>query len=91
MGKATGISDEKAMVSMEGAWVGKISAGSGALATEGWSRGRIEREYGELSGPPKTPDSFGPLDDTTLMFLSLITVEEKGELFHKRGHRAELG
>ena len=75
------ISDQKAMASLEGAWAGKISAGSGALATEGWSRSRIEREYGELSTPPKIPDAFGPLDDTTLMFLSLITAEEKGSQF----------
>jgi len=76
-----GISDQKAMASLEGAWTGKISAGAGALATEGWSRSRIEREYGKLSAPPRKPDSFGPLDDTTLMFLSLITAEEKGSRF----------
>lgn len=73
--------NDKLLVSMEGAWTGKISAGSGALATEGWSRSRIEKEYGELSAPPRNPDSFGPLDDTTLMFLSLITAEEKGSRF----------
>ena len=78
MGKKLSISEDKAMKSIEGAWTGKISAGSGALATEGWSRDRIRKEYGELSGPPKTPDSYGPLDDTTLMFLSLVTAEEKG-------------
>jgi ADP-ribosylglycohydrolase len=75
------ISEQGVVTSMEGAWTGKISAGSGALATEGWSRSRISKEYGELSGPPRTPDAFGPLDDTTLMFLSLITVEEKGSRF----------
>ena len=75
------ISEKKVIISTEGAWTGKISAGSGALATEGWSRTRIEKEYGELFGPPRIPDAFGPLDDTTLMFLSLVTAEEKGSRF----------
>jgi ADP-ribosylglycohydrolase len=79
--KGLDISERKAIASMEGAWTGKISAGSGALATEGWSRDRIKKEYGELSDPPRTPDAFGPLDDTTLMFLSLVTAEEKGSHF----------
>ena len=81
MENESNISERETVISIEGAWTGKISAGSGALATEGWSRSRIRKEYGELSGPPRTPDAFGPLDDTTLMFLSLITVEKKGSRF----------
>jgi len=59
-------------------WVGKVSAGSGALPTERWTKEQIRAQYGELSTPPQTPTARGPLDDTTLAFLGWCAVREHG-------------
>jgi len=62
-------------------WVGKVSAGSGALATEMWPKERIQQTFGVLNAPPKTPTSRGPLDDTTLAFLGWHAAREHGPSF----------
>jgi len=62
-------------------WVGKVSAGSGALATEMWPKERIRQTFGVLSAPPKPPTSRGPLDDTTLAFLGWHAAREHGPNF----------
>ncbi len=62
-------------------WVGKVSAGSGALPTEMWPRERIREKYGELNAPPQQPSPRGPLDDTTLAFLGWQAAREHGPQF----------
>lgn len=62
-------------------WVGKVSAGSGAIPTELWHKDMIRAKYGYLHAPPQTPTSRGPLDDTTLAFLGWHTAAERGAGF----------
>ncbi len=62
-------------------WVGKVAAGSGALATEMWPKERIRQTFGVLNAPPKPPTSRGPLDDTTLAFLGWHAAHERGTGF----------
>jgi ADP-ribosylglycohydrolase len=69
-------------------WVGKVAAGSGALATEMWPKERIQKTFGVLNAPPKPPTSRGPLDDTTLAFLGWHAAREHGPNFTV-GHIAQ--
>ncbi len=62
-------------------WVGKVSAGSGALVTEMWPKERIQQTYGVLIAPPKAPTPRGPLDDTTLAFLGWHAARAHGPSF----------
>jgi ADP-ribosylglycohydrolase len=62
-------------------WVGKVAAGSGALATEMWPKERIQQTYGVLNAPPKTPTPRGALDDTTLAFLGWHAARAHGPSF----------
>jgi ADP-ribosylglycohydrolase len=62
-------------------WVGKVSAGSGALTTEMWPKERIRQAFGVLDAPPKPPTPRGPLDDTTLAFLGWHAAREHGPDF----------
>jgi ADP-ribosylglycohydrolase len=62
-------------------WMGKVAAGSGALPTEMWTKERIQEKLGVLTGPPQTPTSRGPLDDTTLALLGWHAAHQHGPDF----------
>jgi ADP-ribosylglycohydrolase len=78
---AAPLSQEQWTEKIHAGWVGKVAAGSGALPTEMWSKEAIRLKYGELSAPPQTPTSRGPLDDTTLAFLGWRGAQEHGPAF----------
>jgi len=70
-------------------WLGKVSAGSGAIPTELWHKDMIRAKYGELTAPPQPPNSRGPLDDTTLAVLGWQAARERGAGFTSADIAAE--
>lgn len=55
-------------------WLGKIIGGALGTPVEGWSSEQIAREYGELTGYLRPPDSF---NDDTMFQLTFISAMER--------------